>query len=103
VKIEVNRKRPVYFPNVFSPDKSENDHFTGFANPAAKLITLLRIYDRWGSLVFETKDIPLNDPYLGWDGNYKGKPMNGVFAFYALVEFVDEEVLQYEGSVTVYR
>lgn len=103
VKIEVNRKRPVYFPNVFSPDKPENDHFTGFANPAAKLITLLRIYDRWGSLVFETKDIPLNDPYLGWDGNYKGKPMNGVFAFYALVEFVDEEVLQYEGSVTVYR
>ncbi len=104
VKVKVNKKRPVYFPNVFSPDKPyPNEYFTGFANPAAKEISLLRIYDRWGSLIFETQNIPLNDPNLGWDGNYKGKPMNGVFAFYALVRFVDEEVQQYEGSVTVYR
>ncbi|MBU6342056.1 MAG: gliding motility-associated C-terminal domain-containing protein [Bacteroidetes bacterium] len=104
VLVHVNKKRPVYFPNILDPDKNyPNATFTGFANPAAQQIDLLRIYDRWGELIFETKNIPLNDPNLGWDGYYKGKPMNGVFAYYALVRFVDEEVLQYEGNVTVFR
>ena len=104
VSIMVNKKRPVYFPNIFAPDKPyPNDHFTGFSGPAAEQITLLRIYDRWGALIFERQDFDLNEPNLGWDGLYKGEKMTGVFAWYAFVRFVDQVELQYEGSVTVVR
>jgi hypothetical protein len=104
VRILVNRNRPIYVPNVFAPAKPyPNDHFTLFGGPAASSIQLLRIYDRWGSLVFETQDIPLNEPNVGWDGRYKGQELTGVFTFYATVLFVDQETVTYEGSMTVVR
>jgi len=104
VNIRVRKDRPVYFPNIFSPDKDyPNDHFTGFGGPAASLISMLRIYDRWGSLVYENRDLPLNEPNFGWDGTVKGEKVDGVFAWYALVRFIDGEELQYEGDVTVLR
>ncbi|GAB4499857.1 MAG: hypothetical protein OHK0019_37530 [Saprospiraceae bacterium] len=104
VNIRVNNQRPIYFPNVFAPDKPfPNDHFTGFSGPAAEQFTLLRIYDRWGELIFERHDFPLNEPNLGWDGTYKGDKVIGVFTWYAIVRFVDQAEFQYEGSVTVVR
>jgi gliding motility-associated-like protein len=104
VRILVNRDRPVYVPNVIKPDGTfPNDRFTLFGGPAAMSIETFRIYDRWGSLIFETHDIPLGEPNLGWDGTYKGKLMSGVFTFYAVVKFVDQQTRPYEGSVTVVR
>jgi gliding motility-associated-like protein len=107
VRIRVNKDRPVYFPNVFTPDKPGfNDHFTGFGGPASQpggSIVLLRVFDRWGSLIFENKELPLGDLQRGWDGTYKGKPVEGVFAWYAFVRFIDGVELQYEGDVTVVR
>ncbi|MCS6929022.1 MAG: gliding motility-associated C-terminal domain-containing protein [Saprospiraceae bacterium] len=104
VRLIVRDERPIYVPNVFAPDKPyPNNYFTLFGGPAALRIELLRIYDRWGSLVFEARDIPLNEPALGWDGRFRGKPVDGVFTFYALVRFADDRQSQYEGSVTVVR
>ncbi|MCB0528998.1 MAG: gliding motility-associated C-terminal domain-containing protein [Saprospiraceae bacterium] len=104
VQIRVSKNRPVYFPNVFGPDKPyPNDHFTGFAGPAVEQISLLRIYDRWGGLIYERSDFPPNEPNFGWDGTYKGKMMTGVFTWYALVRFIDQVELPYDGSITVLR
>jgi len=105
VRILVEKNRPIYVPNVFMPGKSErqNDRFTLFGGPAAQNIDLLRVYDRWGSLIFETLNIPLGEPALGWDGTYKGDEVSGVFTFYASVRFVDQERVEYKGSVTVVR
>ena len=104
MRVRVNRERPIYIPNVFAPAKPyPNDHFTLFGNPAAESIALLRIYDRWGSLIFEKTDFELNEPNLGWDGTYKGQALDGVFAFYAIVRFVDQVEVLYEGDITVIR
>ncbi len=105
VRILVEKDRPIYVPNVFSPGKSErgNDYFTLFGGPAAQNIALLRVYDRWGSLIFEALDIPLGESSLGWDGTYKGDEVSGVFTFYASVRFIDQEQVEYKGSVTVVR
>ena len=105
VRIRVNKNRPIYTPNVIAPDKAfPNSHWTLFDNQAAaQQVNLLRIYDRWGSLIFEKTDFALNDPNLGWDGTYKGELVEGVFAFYALVLFVDGVELIYEGDITVIR
>lgn len=104
VRIRVKKDRPVYFPNIFMPDNPyPNDHFTGFGGPAAAQISLLRIYDRWGSLIYENRDFDLNEPNFGWDGTAKGQIVDGVFAWYALVRFIDGAELQYDGDVTVIR
>lgn len=104
VQIIVNSNRPMYFPNVFGPEKNfPNNFFTGFGGPAAESITLLRVYDRWGSLIYETRSNPLNTPEKGWDGTYKGELVQGVFTFYAFVRFIDGVELQYEGDITVVR
>ena len=43
-------------------------------------MSLFFAMDRWGNLVFENENFEINDSSQGWDGNYKGKPLNpGVF------------------------
>lgn len=104
VTIRVNKDRPIYWPNIFAPDKPyPNDHFTGYSGPAAERIALLRIYDRWGSLVFENRDFALNEPNFGWDGTARGQRTEGVFSWYATVRFIDGKELEYKGDVTVLR
>lgn len=106
VRITVNKQRPVYFPNVFDPTSTDpdNNRFTGYSGPAATEMDIFRIYDRWGALVFEKKDIMLNDPTLGWDGTYRGKDApTGVYTWYALVAFIDGVIQEYSGGVTIIR
>jgi len=104
VTIRVNKARPIYFPNIFTPGESyPNDYFTGFGGPAAAQISLLRVYDRWGGLIYENQDFSLNEPNFGWDGTAKGQKVEGVFAWYAMVRFIDGAELLYKGDITVIR
>ena len=52
--------------------------------------------------MFETFDIPPNEPDVGWDGTLKGKKMNpAVFVYLAEIEFVDGEMILYRGDLTL--
>ncbi|NQY08891.1 MAG: gliding motility-associated C-terminal domain-containing protein [Flavobacteriales bacterium] len=57
---------PIYdFPNVFTPDNSgKNDLFVPFPYRSVESVDT-KIYNRWGSLVFET-----TDPDIKWDGKH---------------------------------
>ncbi len=103
--IFVIKDRPVYIPNAISPnDDGINDGFTLYGGLAARRINRLRIFDRWGGLIFDRSNIPLGQEAFGWDGTFKGRPVNpGVFVYLAEVEFIDGESILYEGDVTVVR
>ena len=103
VKVAILKERPIYIPNAFSPNGDGiNDGFTIYGNEAAKEIALLRIYDRWGNLVFETRNVALSDPKLGWDGTFMGKVMDtAVFAFYTEIKFIDGDTVPYKGDLTL--
>lgn len=105
VTIHVIKDRPVYIPNGFTPDGDGiNDGFTVFGGPAVDRIQELKIFDRWGELVFDTKNIPPSNEGLGWDGTFNGKTVNpGVFVYLAEVRFIDGEVETYSGDVTLVR
>lgn len=105
VSIFVEKVRSVFIPNVFSPNEDgRNDFFSVFGGPAADRVELVRIYSRWGELVYEAFDIPLNNPPRGWDGTFRGRRVDpGVFAYYTEVLFIDGEVVVYEGDITVVR
>ncbi len=94
----------IYVPNIIVPGTEENGWFTIFAGDGVPEIRLLRIYDRWGEQMYERQGFPPNDPSLGWDGLYRGAPMNpGVFVWYAEVLMFDGRVVFLKGDVTVAR
>lgn len=106
VLIRVEKNYPVFAPNIFSPNSGDtsNSRFTVFGGRASLGIKTLRVFSRWGDLIFEMNDVPIGVPEVGWDGTVNGEPVvSGVYAFYAEVEFLDQEVIVVEGDVTLVR
>ena len=105
VTVFIVKNRPIYIPNAFSPNgDGTNDNFILYGGKSARKIQLLRIFNRWGALIFEGQDLDLGDVSQGWDGTFKGEILSpDVFAFYALIEFIDDEVILYEGDLTILK
>jgi gliding motility-associated-like protein len=101
----VEKPRNIFIPNVFSPNEDgKNDQFTVFANQGVRNIKSMKIFDRWGELVFADENFPPNTLGFGWDGKLNGKPMNlAVFVYMIEIEFLDEYVFLYKGNVTLLR
>jgi len=96
---------PVYeLPNVFTPNNDDkNDFFVPFPYRGVKEIDL-RIFNRWGQLVFTSED-----PDIQWPGSYKEtneQVPDGVY-FYTcdvvLKRLVGDEVKQLKGYVHILR
>ena len=105
VTIFVNNVRPVFIPNAFSPNGDGRNDFTAvFAGPAATIVNSMQIFDRFGELVWEGTDLQLNDFNSGWDGTFRGQPMNqGVFVYQASIGFIDGVNLLFKGDITLLR
>ena len=103
VTITVNPNKPLFVPNVFSPnDDGINDYFYVYGNPAIRNVRNMTIFDRWGNKVFSAQNIPVNDEQYGWDGTFRGNRLTPqVFVFYIEVEFLDGEVVVVKGDVTL--
>jgi gliding motility-associated-like protein len=88
----------VFVPNAFSPNNdNQNDVLYVKGRPISSI--LLRIYDRWGELVFESTS--LND---GWDGTYKEKALPpDVYDYYLLVTCINGVKNKIQGNITLLR
>lgn len=104
-QIFFQKKYKIWAPNVFKPDRSGlNDHFSLFSNNSDVLIRSLRIYDRWGSLVFEKSNLAVNSEWEGWDGRIRNKNANpDVYVWFAQVQYPDGETGFFSGNVTLVR
>ena len=100
--IEIIEVRKAWLPNVFSPNNDGiNDVFTLFGEmPNVQMVEEFKIFDRWGSLIFEGGNFLPNDMQNGWNGTFNGEavPM-GIYVYTATVRFIDEQVLRYSGDV----
>lgn len=98
--IIINASRRVYIPNAFSPNGDGfNDFFTIFAGSDVVQIRAFKVFDRWGELVFENLLFQANDPQIGWDGMFRGKPMDpAVFVYFAEIEFLDGRTEIFKGD-----
>ena len=75
---------------------------TIFGGPEVTNIQMLRIFSRWGELVFERESFLPNDPLLGWDGRFRGRTLpSGVYIWIAKINFVDGESFEYSGDVII--
>jgi gliding motility-associated-like protein len=104
ITITVVCKNDVLFmPNTFSPNgDGMNDYFY----PRGKGFTIksLRIFSRWGDVVFEQSNFAPNNQTLGWNGMYKGKVLQpDVFVFIMQVICDNGQVFTSKGNVTLLR
>ena len=89
----------VFLPNAFSPvaTREENRVFRPIFNTTAGVTGyVLRIFDRWGGLRFES-----TDPLVGWDGRQDGRSVETGAYLYTL-SFSDENGNPRERSGVVY-
>lgn len=107
VTINVDPNRNVYLPNVFRPGVGRlDDHFNVFLGRGIEIVNYMRVYDRWGELMYSREHfLPDNDNFGdGWDGRFNGHYVDpGVFVYIVEVKFLDGRVLLYRGDVTVVR
>jgi gliding motility-associated-like protein len=103
--LTVDRRPRLYHPDAFSPNgDGVNDGFTIYGNSGARRILRMKIFDRWGNMVFDKEGFPLNNPDEGWDGTFRGRDMNAaVFAFWAEVLMIDNSVEFVKGDLTLVR
>ncbi len=104
VNIEAIELIDIFIPNIFSPNgDNTNDNFTVFTDKDATVDRFL-IYDRWGELVYVGALLPTNDPSQGWNGIFKGEPVEqGVYVYVVDITFADGQQETREGDVTVLR
>lgn len=105
VRISLEKTRKLYFPNVFKPGTPnyENAWFYGSGDQYANL-TVFSIYSRWGELLYEARNISLNDVRAGWDGTTRGRDaLPGVYVWMAKVKWLDGLEQVFAGDVTLIR
>jgi gliding motility-associated-like protein len=94
----------IFIPNTFSPNGSgQNDIFYPRGS-GIFTIKLLRIFNRWGEVVFEKVNFSPNDPTAGWDGTVKGKKVNSdVFVYTAEVVCENNTSIILNGNIALLR
>ena len=102
VKFGIN----AYAPNILMSQSADitNQRFTLYGGKEIAKIEKLLIADRWGNVLFTAHDFPPNAPEYGWDGTHKNKDViQGVYVYYAKVNYKNGESRIIKGEVTVVR
>lgn len=104
IMINVLKIRDVFIPNAFSPNNDGyNDYFFINANQSVAQIKDFKVFNRWGSLMYEGKNLLPNESSSGWNGFFNGELMNtGVYVWVAEVEYLDGVVVLMKGDITLF-
>ncbi len=94
----------LFIPNTFSPNgDGMNDYFYPRGS-GLYLIRTMRIFNRWGQVVFDKVNFSVNDQGSAWDGKYKGKPQPADVYVYVIDVICDNgTVIETKGNVTLLR
>ncbi len=86
-------------PNAFSPNNDNNNDELFVAGATGIEYMELRIYNRWGEMVFET-----TDPKAGWDGTYKKIDQEiEVYVYTLVANLISGRQIKDQGNITLLR
>ena len=67
-------------------------------------IKSMRVFNRWGQLVFEKLNLDANNFSNGWDGTYNGKQVpQDVYIYVMEVICENGSLFSYKGNITLIR
>ena len=94
----------LFIANTFTPNgDGVNDRFY----PQGKGISSVqrfRVFNRWGELIFDAANIPLNNAAAGWDGKFKNEPLKpDVFVYIVNAVCESGEPVEIKGDISLVR
>lgn len=103
IKTRVSVTVPYFFyiPNAFTPDNNGvNERFAPQGEGVDPAHYSMLIYDRNGNIIFKT-----TNPYDYWDGRDRSGKIcpAGVYVYYILLQTLNGETKEYNGSVTLLK
>ncbi len=94
----------VFIPNTFSPNGDGSNDVFYVRGRGLDRVKSLRIFNRWGEVVFEKRDFAVNDASVGWDGRYKGTRLTpDVYVYQVEVFCENSEVIRFNGNVALIK
>ncbi|MEO7922091.1 MAG: PKD domain-containing protein [Chitinophagaceae bacterium] len=100
--IVICKNANLFIPNTFTPNGDGSNDVFYPRGKGLDRVKMLRIFNRWGEVVFEKKDFPINDAASGWDGTFKGhKPMADVYIYQAEVFCDNGDIIKLNGNIAL--
>ena len=100
--IVICKNANVFIPNTFSPNNDGSNDVFYVRGKGLDRVKSLRIFNRWGEVVFEGNNLPVNNPLYGWDGKFKGKnPVADVYVYQVEVFCENSQVIRFDGNVAL--
>ena len=94
----------VYIPNAFSPNNDGKNERLTITGSGVKGIQSIIIYNRWGKVLFERKNIAVNDRSNSWDGSFNGEPMPaGAYVYWIKTVCESGDIFDYRGTLMLLR
>lgn len=99
IKIKVYAEADLYVPTAFTPNGDGLNDLLKVIPVGIKELKFFNVYNRWGQLVFTTKDYT-----KGWDGKVAGA-LQSTFTFVWVAEGIDYKgnIIMRKGTVTLIR
>lgn len=100
--IVICKNANVFVPNTFSPNGDGSNDVFYVRGRGLDRVKSLRIFNRWGEVVFEAQQFPVNDPAFGWNGKYKGnKPIPDVYVYQVEVFCDNSQIIRFDGNIAL--
>nr|WP_256534193.1 gliding motility-associated C-terminal domain-containing protein [Lewinella sp. JB7] len=101
VRVVVDNSPRVYAPTAFSPNNDgTNDRFALYSNPMIADVLDLRVFDRWGGMIWQKRI----DEAAEWDGTVDGEPLRtGVYVYQGALRLRDGTTTTVHGTVMLMR
>jgi gliding motility-associated-like protein len=94
----------VYISNSFTPNGDGVNDVFYIKGRGIRIINYLRIFNRWGEIVFERSHFNIEDRSAGWDGTFRGRPVeSGGYVYVTEMVCDNGEVFPLKGSFIVVR
>jgi gliding motility-associated-like protein len=91
-------------PNTFSPNGDGMNDVYYPRGRGIERVRSLKIFNRWGQMVFIRENFNANDPGAGWDGKYRGiLSTPDVYVFMIEVFCENESIVTLKGDVMLVR
>jgi hypothetical protein len=103
ISVVVTEKADVFVPNIINiKDAYDNGLFRIGTGPSVKSLEFVRIYDRWGNLVYQL-DSP-TEPFAwpGWNGKFNNQLVpTGVYVYALQLRLLNDELIIKTGDLTI--
>lgn len=104
IEIEVVKARQVMAPTAFTPNGDGNNDLLIIHGVPGTEVLNFKVFDRWGTLLYEDANFMVNDEDHGWNGSYRSQLMaTGVYMWMAEVKYIDGAIGTFSGNSTLLR